>query len=65
MKKETKETTIIFANGEVADIFRHGTDDYSIYLHNGDCSVRGSYLDIIEEIKETENYINKKLGVKK
>jgi len=59
--KETKETTIYFADGELADIFRHGDNDYSIYFHNGDCSVRGSWLEIANEIekhksKQTNEY---------
>lgn len=59
--KETKETTIYFINGEMADVFRHGDNDYSIYFHNGDCSVRGSWLEIANEIekhksKQTNEY---------
>lgn len=59
--KETKETTIYFINGEMADVFRHGDNDYSIYFHNGDCSVRGSWLEIANEIekhksKQTNGY---------
>jgi len=50
--KETKETTIYFINGEMADVFRHGNNDYSIYFHNGDCSVRGSWLEIVNEIEK-------------
>ena len=59
--KETKETTIYFINGEMADVFRHGDNDYSIYFYNRDYSVRGSWLSVVNEIekhksKQTNEY---------
>ena len=49
-----KEITYIFENGNHADIFRHGHNDYSVYFHDEDYSVRGSWLEIATEVKDYE-----------
>lgn len=33
-------------------ITRHGVDDYSVYFTMTDCSVRGTYKEIMQEIME-------------
>ena len=67
--KETKEVTFWFADNEQADVFRHGNNDYSIYFHNGDYSIRGSWLEIATEVKNYEtkqvNQVNKTWNKKK
>lgn len=50
----TKEVSYVFENGEQADVYRHDSNDYSVYFHNGDCSVRGSLWEIMDEVKECE-----------
>ena len=47
-----KEITYIFENGNHADVFRHGRNDYSVYFHDEDYSVRGSWLEIATEVKD-------------
>lgn len=47
-----KEITYIFENGNRADVFRHGRNDYSVYFHDEDYSVRGSWLEIATEVKD-------------
>ena len=49
-----KEITYIFENGNHADVFRHGHNDYSVYFHDEDYSVRGSWLEIATEVKDYE-----------
>lgn len=44
-----KSITIDFEGKDTCTITRFGTDDYDIYFHNGDCSVRGTATDILEE----------------
>lgn len=55
-----KEITYIFENGNHADVFRHGRNDYSVYFHDEDCSVRGSWLEIATEVK---NYKAKQMSI--
>lgn len=55
-----KEITYIFENGNRADVFRHGRNDYSVYFHDEDCSVRGSWLEIATEVK---NYKAKQVNI--
>ena len=62
MTKE-KETTIFFADGTHADIYRHGCNEYSIYFDYTGSTVYGSYLDVakaIENYKEKITDANKK-----
>lgn len=47
-----KEITYIFENGNHADVFRHGRNNYSVYFHDEDYSVRGSWLEIATEVKD-------------
>lgn len=35
---------------EVMDLWEHGKNDWSVFFHNADCSVRGTLLDVIQEI---------------
>ena len=35
---------------ETIEIWRYGINDYAVNFINGDCSVRGSLKDVIEEI---------------
>jgi len=55
-----KEITYIFENGNHADVFRHGRNDYSVYFHDEDYSVRGSWLEIATEVK---NYKAKQMSI--
>ena len=41
---------IINVKNDVAEIRKHGEDDYSIYFRGADFSVRGTWADIEEEI---------------
>lgn len=59
MAKE-KETTIYFADGNQADVFRHGHNEYSIYFNEPGSTVYGSYLDIAKAI---ENYEEKMINM--
>lgn len=62
MTKE-KETTIFFADGTHADVYRHGRNEYSIYFDYTESTVYGSYLDVamaIEDYKEKMMNSNKK-----
>lgn len=63
--KMKEETTIYFANGDKAIIHRYGTNDYSIYFEDVDSSVRGTFLDVVNEIKAKEKYIETKTTNKK
>ena len=45
----TIESTFAGKSGKTIIIFRHGLDDYSVYIDGS--SVRGTLLDIMEEIK--------------
>lgn len=47
----TKETVFSVGN-ETIVIERFGKNDYSVYLTNGDYSVRGTLLDVITEIQK-------------
>ena len=58
--KMKEETTIYFANGDKAIIHRYGINDYSIYFEDVDSSVRGTFLDVVNEIKAKEKYIETK-----
>ena len=49
MKNTTKEATYK-VNGETIDIFRDGVNDYWVYFHDTDDSVRGTLKDVWEEI---------------
>lgn len=44
-----KETTLRFEN-ETVDIYRWGPNDYSAEFHMADCSVRGTLLQIMQEL---------------
>lgn len=37
-------------------VTRHGVDDYSVYFTAADCSVRGTYKEIMQEIIEYARY---------
>lgn len=63
--KMKEETTIYFTNGDKAIIHRYGINDYSIYFEDVDSSVRGTFLDVINEIKAKEKYIETKTTNKK
>lgn len=39
---------------DVVTITKFGKDDYDIFWHNGDCSVRGSATEILDEFCEGE-----------
>ena len=41
---------VINVKNDVAEIRKHGEDDYSIYFRGADFSVRGTWADIEEEI---------------
>lgn len=58
--KIKEETTIYFANGDKAIVHRYGTNDYSIYFEDMDSSVRGTFLDVVNEIKAKEKHIETK-----
>lgn len=47
-----KEITYIFENGNHVNVFRHGRNDYSVYFHDENYSVRGSLLEIATEVKD-------------
>lgn len=51
MTKE-KETTIFFADGTHADVYRHGRNEYSIYFDYTESTVYGSYLDVAKAIED-------------
>lgn len=38
---------------ETIEIWQYGLDDYSAYFVQADCSVRGSLLQVMQEINET------------
>lgn len=40
------------AGDETITLTKFGTDDYSVYFHNADCSVRGTLLEVMQEINE-------------
>ena len=46
-----------------ATIEKHGYNDFSIYWHNGDCSSRGTFAELIEEIN-SDTDINYKSIIK-
>ena len=58
--KMKEETTIYFANGDKAIVHRYGINNYSIYFEDMDCSVRGTFLDVVNEIKAKEKHIETK-----
>lgn len=58
--KMEEETTIYFANGDKAIVHRYGINDYSIYFEDVDSSVRGTFLDVVNEIKAKEKHIETK-----
>ena len=35
---------------ETIEIWRYGNNDYAAYFHNADCSVRGTFLEVMAEI---------------
>ena len=61
MVKE-KETTIYFADGTQADVYRHGRNEYSIYFDYTGSTVYGSYLDIAKAIEEYKEKMMNSIG---
>ena len=57
MTKE-KETTIFFADGTHADVYRHGRNEYSIYFDYTESTVYGSYLDVAKAIEDYKTACN-------
>lgn len=45
----TLETTLKFED-ETIEIWRYGRNDYSVNFINADCSVRGTLLQVMDEI---------------
>lgn len=39
-------------------LYRHGSNDYELYAHDGDWSVRGSKQDIQAELTELESELS-------
>ena len=55
MKEATLETRLEIKSEEIIDvieIYRFDKNDYEIYFCNQDCSVRGTLLDILQELAE-------------
>lgn len=40
------------AGNETITITKFGPNDYNVYFHNADCSVRGTLLEVMQEINE-------------
>ena len=52
MKATTKKVRIIKCGDDIAEIRKEGKgDDYSVYFRNADSSVRGTYANIMDEMK--------------
>ena len=41
------------ADGEIMEIWRAGVNDYWVNFTNGDCSVRGTLVEVMNEIYST------------
>jgi len=51
MPEETLEAVFTGKSGYQITIWRHGLNDYSAAWED-DCSVRGTFLQVLEELKE-------------
>lgn len=51
--KETARKEVTWAAGkELIEVWRHGPNDYAVYFHDGDFSVRGTLLEVMDGISE-------------
>ena len=46
---ETLEKVINLSN-ETLEIWRFGVDDYAVNFINGDCSIRGTLIEVMNEV---------------
>lgn len=44
--------TVYQLKNDTAKVYKHGEDDYSVYFVNAECSVRGTYADVMQEIED-------------
>jgi len=49
---ECEETIKSFYVEDTIVIHRYGVNDYSVYYKDGDCSVRGTFIDILSDIDD-------------
>lgn len=47
-------TDDVDGNKERLSIFRHGVDDYSVEFENGDFSIRGTFEDVCQVLRQWE-----------
>lgn len=48
---------------DTVTVTKHGYDDFDIYFHNGDCSVRGTATDILQELTQNELHSIKEFAI--
>ena len=49
---ECEETLKSFYVEDTIVVHRYGVNDYSVYYKNGDCSTRGTFIDILNDMDD-------------